>query len=205
MPAYANPQGLNAEQWKGKIAEISEHLTSPASLCMIGAVTGMFAGQDGRVSVDLDVLCRASKFIEADLRQACEKSGVLFNPQDDLPDGVPYLQLVEEDIVQVGRFAKQEPLMTAKNLSITRPPVENIVASKLLRASAKDLDDIQFLCGAFPITKKGVLDVVKTFPDPVRRETARENAVYLEVFLPDKEALQSAREYGKRPAASFAR
>jgi hypothetical protein len=54
------------------------------------------------------------------------------------PD-VPYIQLVEAGIVEVGDFSKTNRLMEEGQLVVVRPPIENISASKLLRASPKDL------------------------------------------------------------------
>jgi hypothetical protein len=170
--------GLSASQWKDKLAEIASFLQRPTSLCLIGSAAGMFGGQPNRMSIDLDTLQRASKFGYADLKQACERAGLLFNPQEEMEPDVPYIQLVEEGIVQVGKFSDTTPMFTEGQLVIVRPPMENVIASKLLRASPKDLEDIAFLLARYHVTPKAVAAVIEHFPYP-HKETAQENLVYL--------------------------
>lgn len=170
--------GLTSAQWRTKLSEIAAHLQQPTSLCLIGSAPGMFAGQPQRMSIDLDTWQEASKFAYADLQQACEKAGLLFNPRDELEPTTPYIQLVEVGIVQVGKFTQRTKLMEEGQLVVVRPPIENIIAAKLLRASPKDLTDIAFLAAHYDVTRDQVARVIRSFPAPKRQE-AQENLVYL--------------------------
>jgi len=99
------------------------------------------------------------------------------------PD-TPYVQIIEEGIVQVGDFAKTTTMMEEGKLTVLRPPMENIVASKLLRASPKDLEDIAFILSRHPIQPTQVQAIINGFPNR-QRETASENMVYLAIHGPE--------------------
>ena len=192
--------GLSGEQWKEILVKIAQHLTRPASLCLIDSGPGIFAGQPNRLSIDLDGLSRASKFEYQDLKQACEKAGVLFNPKGEMEPDTPYLQIVEEGIVQVGRFKKKTKVFESGELTLTRPPVENIIASKLVRAAPKDIGDIAFLLGNHHVEKSAIVEVIKSFPGS-KQERAEENLIYIDAILlrfnPDEGKARGKKAPGK--------
>jgi hypothetical protein len=68
-------------------------------------------------------------------------------------------------------------------VSLFRPPVENLIAAKLIRAEAKDLGDIQFLPGRHRPDLSRIRRIVAGF-NPRARERAAENLVCLEVLKP---------------------
>lgn len=174
-------KGLGPEEWAEKLRLIAKHLEHPASLCLIGSAPGMFA-QQSRISIDLDVWQKGSNFFYSDLKQAVEKSGLLFNPKDEMEPDQPYIQIVEQGVVQVGPYKETETLMKETGLTVVRPPIENIIASKLVRASPKDLEDIAYLRQRFGVSNDQVKSVVEKFPFGVVREQALENLVFLEVL-----------------------
>ena len=174
--------GLSAEEWIKILEKISVHLKKPVSLCLIGSAPGILGGQPARLSIDLDSWQQASRFSYADLKQACEKAGVLFNPKGELKPDKPYLQIVEEGHVQVGKFKAVTTLMEEGKLTVTRPPIENIIASKLVRMNAKDFDDVTYLIQHYRIPKHAVQKVVEGFP-AFARERAEETLVYLDFFI----------------------
>jgi hypothetical protein len=92
----------------------------------------------------------------------------------------PYLQLVEPGLTQVGDF---EPVFIDRigRLELYRPPVENLIAAKLIRADPKDLDDIRFLLSRHRPDLKNVRRIVARFPARARQR-ATENLVYLSVL-----------------------
>jgi hypothetical protein len=152
----------------------------PVQLCLIGSAACVFAGMELRTTQDLDIWQPSSDFDLAELRIAAEKSGLLFNPTDDVGSDQAYLQLVEAGIVQVGTF---EPVGIFKigRLVISRPPIENIIASKLIRSDAKDIEDIGFLYSHFQPDFSLIKKIIALFPSS-KRETANENLVYLEIL-----------------------
>ena len=91
-----------------------------------------------------------------------------------------YLQLVEPSLTQLGPF---EPVLVDRlgRLYIYRPPVENLIAAKLIRAEPKDLGDIRFLISRHRPDLQQVRQIVTGFEQPARRR-ASENLVYLDVL-----------------------
>ena len=134
-----------------------------------------------KLSIDLYTWQEASKFAYTDLKQACEKAGLLFNPTDELAPSTPYIQLVEAGIVEVGAFTKTTQMLEEGQLVVVRPSIENIIASKLLRVSAKDLTDIAYLMDHYDVPKQKVANVIRSFP-PGKRAEAEENMVYLKMM-----------------------
>jgi hypothetical protein len=89
---------------------------------------------------------------------------------------------VEPGLTQLGEF---EPVFIERigRLQLYRPPVENLVAAKLIRAAQKDLGDIQFLVSRHRPDLQRVRDIIAKFP-ATARERATENLVYLDVLTP---------------------
>ena len=149
-------------------------------LCLIGSAACLFGGMDGRTSGDLDVWKPGSDFDRRELQLAAEQVGLLFDPKQTLESGRPYLQLVEPGISQVGDF---QPVFVERigRLQLFRPPIENLVAAKLVRASPKDLGDIQFLISRYRPSLDRIREVIVHFPEPAKGR-AVENLVYLDVL-----------------------
>jgi hypothetical protein len=182
-----HPKALDAEGWKQKLKKISQNLKTQTELTLMGSGATMLCGQDFRASMDLDVWKPTSSFDPKDLQQAVEAAGLLLNPQDEDPS-TPYIQIVEPGICQLGEF-KPRTLQTEKNLSLTLPPPENLIASKLKRANPKDLEDIAWtyaheeaIGNPRPATKT-IRKIIKSFPKDIQTP-ALENLVLLDVVVP---------------------
>ena len=134
------------------------------------------------MSIDLDVWKPTSNYDASELKKAVEASGLLFNPteiEENIPSK-PYIQIVEPGICQLGSF-KTQSLDKMGNLDLLCPPVENLIASKLLRSDAKDLEDITWICSNYAPNITKVKEIIKTFPSK-QKGIALENLVYLEVI-----------------------
>src|SRR5260370_42516695 len=109
-----------------------------------------------------------------------EKAGLLFDPKSVLEPNTPYLQLVEPGLTQLGPF---EPVLMERvgRLHLYRPPVENLVAAKLIRAEPKDLGDIRFLNSRHRPDEQRVRHIVQGF-ERVAGEEASENLTYLDLL-----------------------
>jgi hypothetical protein len=176
---------LDGEAWSAVLAELAQALGKegpPIRLCLIGSAACLFGGMDGRTSSDLDIWKPASDFDRRELQTAAEAAGLLFDPKQALDPDRPYLQLVEPGLTQVGEF---EPVLIERigRLHLYRPPAENLVAAKLIRAEPKDLGDIQFLVSRHRPDLRRVRDIIARFSQPAR-ERATENLVYLDVLNP---------------------
>lgn len=174
--------GLDREQWLAALENIAACLDrsgTPIRLCLIGSVACVFGGMAARTSRDLDVWKPASDYDLLELRRAVEAAGLAFDPKTTLDPDKPYVQLVEPGPTQVGTF---EPVLVEKigRLMIYRPPVENLIASKLVRGDARDVEDVIFLASKYQTALAAVRGVAETFVDPGRRQ-ALENLVYLKI------------------------
>jgi hypothetical protein len=174
---------LDGEAWSAVLADLSQALGkegSPVRLCLIGSAACLFGGMQGRTSADLDIWKPASDYDRQELKIAAEKAGLLFDPKQTLEPDRPYLQLIEPGLTQLGKF---EPVLIDRigRLHLYRPPVENLVAAKLIRAEPKDLGDIQFLVSRHRPNLQRVRQIIEEF-NPQARERATENLVYLDVL-----------------------
>ena len=176
---------LNADEWMRVLEKLAAALPPqgpPVKLCLIGSAACLFGGMDGRTSADLDVWRTHSDYDRAELRIAAEAAGIIFDPKSTLDPGRPYLQIVEPGLTQLGAF-EPVPVDRMGRLEISRPPVENLIAAKLIRAEPKDISDIRFLISLHRPDAARIRALVATFP-PGSRERAEENLVYLEVLTP---------------------
>ena len=174
---------LDGEAWSAVLTDLAQALGKdgdPLRLCLIGSAACLFGGMDGRTSSDLDIWKPASHYDRRELARAAAKAGLLFDPKQTLEPERPYLQLVEPGLTQVGDF---EPVFIDRigRLELYRPPVENLIAAKLIRADPKDLDDIRFLLSRHRPDLKNVRRIVARFPARARQR-ATENLVYLSVL-----------------------
>jgi hypothetical protein len=177
-----NPLGLDRDQWLlaiEKIATALEPSGKPIRLCLIGSVACVFGGMAARTSRDLDVWKPASDYDLIELKRAVEAAGLAFDPKSTLEPNKPYLQLVEPGPTQVGHF---QPVLVERfgRLEIYRPPIEHLIASKLARGDARDVEDVLFLTGKHRPDPAAVRAVVETFANPGKRQ-ALENLVYLKI------------------------
>jgi hypothetical protein len=140
----------------------------------------LFGGMPGRTSADLDIWRPGSDCDRQELKLAAEKAGLLLDPKQTLDPDRPYLQLVEPGLTQVGKF---EPVFIDRigRLHLFRPPVENLIAAKLIRAEPKDLGAIQFLMGHYQPDLQGVRRVIAEFTARAR-EFATENLACLDIL-----------------------
>lgn len=176
---------LDGEAWSAVLTDLAQALDkegAPLRLCLIGSAACLFGGMEGRTSADLDIWKPASDYDRRELQAAAIQAGLLFDPKQTLEPDRPYLQLIEPGLTQLGEF---EPVFIERigRLQLYRPPVENLIAAKLIRAEQKDLGDIQFLVSRHRPELQRVREIIATFPQPAR-ERATENLVYLDVLKP---------------------
>ena len=174
---------FDREHWQKVLEQIALALGkegAPVELCLIGSAACILGGMAGRTSMDLDVWQPASDYDLLELRRAVENAGLLFDPKSNLTDEQSYIQIVNPGIVQTGEFTSVL-IQRVGRLRITRPPFENIIASKLVRASIKDIQDIQYMMQNYRPDPKVIKNIISSFHGS-DRELAMENLIYLEVF-----------------------
>lgn len=174
---------LDGEALFAVLSDLAEALGpegAPVRLCLIGSAACLLGGMEGRTSAGLDVWKPASDYDRLELKAAAEKIGLLFNPQQTLEPDRPYLQLVDPGLTQLGPF-KPVRIERLGRLHVFRPPVENLIASKLVHAEPKDLGDIRFLVSRHRPDLRRVRKIIAQF-NPQARRRAGENLVYLDVL-----------------------
>ena len=174
----------HASDWRlvqDALIRVGEHLKKPTRLVLIGSSVGMWYGQPGRMTEDVDIWSPKSQVDLADIAQACEKAGIHFDPKEyDAPRDGLYLQMVTPGVVHVGKWKSESMMFRSGNLEVVLPPAEKIIASKLVRAEPFDLDDIVFLMSRLSVSLDQVRGAVATLGES-SRERAEENMVFLEL------------------------
>ena len=174
----------NKERWMRSLESMARALGKegpPVQLCLIGSAACLLGNMPERASRDLDIWKPESHYDTLELKAAAEQAGILFNPKEYLEPEEQYLQIVEPGIVQTGKFT---PVLMERmgRLEIYRPPIENIIASKLTRAAEKDIQDILYLLKAYQPDIGEITRIVNAFP-PTAKAQGLENLIYLEVTL----------------------
>lgn len=171
------------DRWLRILEEMSIALGKegdPVEVCLIGSASCVLGGMEGRTTIDLDVWAPNSDFDELELKQAVIQAGLLFDPKTEHGIDQAYIQLVEPGLVQLGIFTSIL-IKRLGRLRITRPPYENLIASKLIRANRKDIQDIQYLMQVHRPDIGTVREIIESLP-PQPREIAKENLIYLEIL-----------------------
>lgn len=174
---------FDKERWLRALADIAMALGPdgpPVQLCLIGSAACLFGGMDGRTSRDLDVWKPVSDYDLIELQQAVESAGLMFDPKSHLEPDQAYIQIVEPGLTQIGEFT---PIRIDRlgRLILLRPPIENLIAAKLIRSAPKDLQDIQFLFQLHQPNRDTIKQIISTFP-PTSRQLAEENLIYLDIL-----------------------
>lgn len=175
---------------------LGDELERPATLVVIGSTVCMSLGQSERMTMDVDVWRKDSSFDLGALKKACAKVGIEFDPKGyDEPESA-YLQMVEPGIVQLGVFESTTSIFKAGNLEVCRPPIENIIASKLVRGDARDFDDCAFLFRKCRVPVVKIKAAIESMDDDYSRELALEN---LDMFQLCFESLKQGSAKAKGP------
>lgn len=165
------------------VERIDGGLGEEQTICLIGSAATILMGQQNRNTEDIDVWQRASRFQDRILRKAVEDAGLLFDPKDDEP-GLPYIQVIHPGIVQVPGYnpetglwlgdRKAETVWQGEMLTVTIPPAEAIIASKMIRFEDRDITDSIWLMAARAVDAKAVIRAIRQLP-PEKREDAEAN------------------------------
>jgi len=163
-----------------KILEsIGENLKRPATLCVIGSTSSIITGQPERQTPDIDIWFPKSSFDVGDLRQACEASGLLYDPKGEVDPEDIYLQVIRPGLVSLPAEFSPELIGRYGNLTLVMPPPEVVVAAKLARAIESDLEDAVWWVRGRDLSEEQIVDAIEMIPNPRNRETARENLVMI--------------------------
>lgn len=172
---------IDRNKLKRLFQELGAHLATPTTLCLFGSSPGILRGQQSRQTQDVDVWEPKSSFDNGELERACEKIGVLYDPQDEVdPDSV-YLQIVSPGIVALPSDFQTEPLASYGNLHLVMPIPAVIAAAKLVRAYDRDIADIAWWIKQSNIDSRQIETAISQLPQPAQRENAKENMVIVQL------------------------
>lgn len=182
---------MDVSKLRDVFARMDLALDEPATLCLIGSGATILMGQPHRMTEDLDAWARASRFREDKVRRAAEAAGLTWDPRDEFP-AAPYVQVVHPGIVQVPGWdaekrewlgKPEEVAWQGEKLTVTLPPAECIIASKLVRGDPRDLEDCLWLMAARAVDAKTVVSAVRRLPSQAR-EQAQDNLGILNLMKP---------------------
>lgn len=179
----ASQNSLDWPALEDVLVRLGEALERPATLTIIGSAVCMNLGLPDRMTMDVDVWKKDSTFDLGDLKRACERIGITFDPKGfDEPESV-YIQMVEPGIVQLGTYTETEPVLRTGRLEIRRPPIANVIASKMVRGEARDFDDSAFLVAKCAVDWEQIESAVASIKNVTARECAMENLTLLRLVL----------------------
>lgn len=174
------------------LRSIGSHLNSETTLTLMGSGPNLLYKLEDpekpgeyRTTIDIDCWKKTSIFKLEDLKQACEKSNILFNPKEFTEPDQPYLQLVEEGVADIPHH-KPIPFNKTGKLTIAIPPAQDLIASKLLRGTLKDVSDCLFLAKECNTSLSEIIKSINKFSKE-KREIAMDNLIMLKIQLPKQE------------------
>jgi hypothetical protein len=153
------------------LEQIDQRLNSPTSLCIYGSAAFILLDEPDRTSLDIDVAGPYSKADLGELRQAAERAGLPFNPEEssrsDHLEWISGLRLC---------LAAPQPeseilLWSGRCLTVKTVSVPDLIASKLIRYDEIDQSDIEYLVMQQPIKEQDIHSAVHRLPSPFSVDT----------------------------------
>lgn len=145
------------------------------------------SGQPERQTPDIDVWFPQSDFDVGDLKRACERSGLIYDPKDELgPDDI-YLQIVRPGLIALPSEFMVEIIGRYGNLTLVMPVPELIVASKLARGSDSDIEDAVWWVRGRDLTDLQISTAIDRLATSTSRNAARENFILIQLVSKEDE------------------
>lgn len=142
-----------------------------------------------------------SEILDSEMSQIAAAAGLAYNPPEFEPEGA-YLQIINPGVVNLPPVKGDDwatgeasrTLWQGKSITVTCPPPAIIAASKLVRASEVDIDDVAYLIGAIGVSRKQIIAATDAFPEP-DRQFAHENISLVDAM---QTALERRKQQHKR-------
>jgi hypothetical protein len=161
-------------------------LSKPATLCLIGSSPGIVLGQPERQSLDIDVWRQRSNYDETELRRACDRLGLLFDPRDEMRPDAVYIQIIRPGMVRLPEDFDVEVLGQYGNLTVVMPAPALLSAAKLARGEPRDIEDVVWWVKERALSGDEVRDAAGRLPDPRQREKAADNMIFVDMIVGDE-------------------
>lgn len=145
-------------------------LEAETTLHIRGGAAVLALGLEGRTTVDVDVL-PTSRFVDGDLRRACEGAGLLYNPPEKDFTETDYLEVVPEETLVLPMPSPSRPYNTVfrgRRLTVLTPPAADLLIGKLKRLDPEDLADIAFLVARFELSEADLREAWSRLPERFR-------------------------------------
>ncbi len=168
---------MDRESLKALFERMDEALDEPTQLDIRGGAAVLALGAPGRTTMDIDVL-PSSVFVEKTLREACSKSGLLFNPDDKDRVEADYLEVVPEETLVLPRPSGELPYNTVfrgRQLTVRTPPAADLVVGKLKRLDPEDAADVAFLVNTFGLSADDLRESFGRLPARFQRDAVVED------------------------------
>ena len=127
---------LDGEAWSAVLADLAQALDkegTPLRLCLIGSAACLFGGMEGRTSADLDIGSPRVITTGASCRRRRKNPACSLIPNKRSNPTVRICNWSSRDSRNSARLSLCS-LSASGNCHLYRPPVENLVAAKLIRA-----------------------------------------------------------------------
>lgn len=165
---------MDSDDLRRTFERLDETLESETVLLIRGGAAVLALGLDRRVTIDIEVL-PDSRYSEPDLRAACERAGLGFNPGDKDDADRDYIETVPEETLLLPAPSDEVPYNTVfrgRRLTVKTPPAADLVVGKLKRLDPEDLADVAFLIRRFGLTRRDIEEAASRLPrrhreDPV--------------------------------------
>ncbi|MEK7686120.1 MAG: hypothetical protein AAB466_11925 [Verrucomicrobiota bacterium] len=167
---------MDATTLRQHFARLDVALGEPARLCIYGSAALMLMGEEGRISVDVDVAGPYSTVNEAALAVAAREARLPVNPPEDFAGD--HLEWVGPARLCLAAPRPDESvvLWQGKWLTVFTLPPADLAASRLIRYDPIDQADIQFLSVHCRVRYEEVAQAVHRLPTAFRHDAlVREN------------------------------
>ncbi|MCL1888167.1 MAG: hypothetical protein FWF96_04785 [Kiritimatiellaeota bacterium] len=146
---------------------LDRELAAPAVLHVYGSAAVILLGADERTSLDIDVAGPYSTVDDAGFAEASAAAGLPVNPAPGFASNhLEWVGPLRLCLPPPTPGARSMVLWQGAKLRIQTSPVEDLVASKLIRYDTSDQADIQFLCKASRLAAGAVAAAVANLPGP---------------------------------------
>lgn len=165
-------RAMDRDELQRIFERLDDALESDTLLLIRGGAAVLALGLEQRVTMDMDVL-PDSQYVEPDLRAACERVGLGFNPGDKDHADRDYLETVPEETLVLPRPREDVPYNTVfrgRRLTVKVPPAADLVVGKLKRLEPEDLADIAFLVRRFGLTRQDIEEAAGRLPERFRED-----------------------------------
>ncbi|MBI3852542.1 MAG: hypothetical protein HY298_19975 [Verrucomicrobia bacterium] len=152
------------------LGKLDGALKGTAEMCVFGSAACMLLGEEGRISLDVDIAGPYSKVDETQFRRAAAQIGLPVNPPADFAgdhiEWIGPLRLCLADPAMGGRVV----LWQGEHLTVFTVSAADLTASKLIRYDPTDQADIQFLMIHGRLGMEAIAQAVQRLPDAFRAD-----------------------------------